>query len=300
MEISVQLSEEMLKEKQALIEALKKDETVLKFLFEHDLPISFVEQFPYRIQKGINNVKRCEKCMGLSHCTQPNHGEVNALIYDGMLRLQPKLCDYAKASKSERNHLKKYWINQMPDHLHTVSLKQIDKKNESADYLRALSEVSMNVMEPDHGLFLYGAVGTGKTYLASCIANYYARKGHSVVFVQTPSWISKVKTMLNDPDGFDREMEMMKHAEVVVFDDFGAESVTPWVRDELLFTILNERMENERLTYFTSNEDFDSLKKHFALSSAGEEEMKAVRLMERVKKLSKALEIRGKNRRFAQ
>lgn len=300
MEINVKLNDEMIKERKELIVQLQKNPDVQKFLSEHELPESFVEQFPFRIQKGINNLKRCEKCIGLNSCTQPKKGEVNVLTYDGMLRLQPKLCHYAMSFKNERNHLKKYWINQMPEHLHTVSLKQIDKKNESADYLRALSEVTMNLIDSQEGLFLYGAVGTGKTYLAACIANYYARKGNTVVFVQTPSWISRMKGMLNDPDGFERDLEMLKRADVVVLDDIGAESVTPWVRDELLFTVLNERMENHKLTYFTSNEDLKTLEDHFAYTSMGEEKMKAVRMMERVKKLSKPLEIKGKNRRFHQ
>ena len=298
MEIKIPVNEEMMKEKEVLVASLKKDEMVNSFLLSNHLDESFVEQFPYRIQKGLNNMKKCAGCSGLHECRQPQKGQVNALSYDGMLVLQPKLCAYASAHQNERAHLKKFWINQMPEHLKTVSIKQINQSNETADYLRALAEVTMNLIHPEEGLFLYGAVGTGKTYLACCIANYFARKGQSVVFVQTPSWISKMKGMFNDPDGFERELEMMKKASVVILDDIGAESVTPWVRDELLFPILNERMENGRLTYFTSNEEFLTLEEHYAYSSMGEEKMKAVRMMERIKKLSKPVEIKGKNRRF--
>ena len=298
MEIKIPVNEEMMKEKEALVASLKKDDTVKSFLVSNELDESFVEQFPYRIQKGLTNMKKCAGCSGLHECRQPQKGQVNALSYDGMLVLQPKLCAYASAHQNERAHLKKFWINQMPEHLKTVSIKQINQSNESADYLRALAEVTMNLIHPEEGLFLYGAVGTGKTYLACCIANYFARKGQSVVFVQTPGWISKMKGMFNDPDGFERELEMMKKASVVILDDIGAESVTPWVRDELLFPILNERMENGRLTYFTSNEEFSTLEEHYAYSSMGEEKMKAVRMMERIKKLSKPVEIKGKNRRF--
>ncbi|MBR5290880.1 MAG: ATP-binding protein [Erysipelotrichaceae bacterium] len=298
MEIKVPVNEEMMKEKEVLVASLKKDDTVKSFLVSNELDERFVEQFPYRIQKGLTNMKKCAGCNGLHECRQPNKGQFNALSYDGMLILQPKLCAYASAHQSERAHLKKFWINQMPEHLKTVSIKQIDQSKESADYLRAFAEVTLNLTQPEQGLYLCGAVGTGKTYLACCIANYFARKGQSVVFVQTPGWISKMKGMFNDPDGFERELEMMKKANVVILDDIGAESVTPWVRDELLFPILNERMENGRLTYFTSNEELSSLQDHYAYSSMGEEKMKAVRLMERIKMLSKPVEIQGKNRRF--
>ena len=298
MEIKIPVNEEMMKEKEVLVASLKKDEIVKAFLVSNQLDESFVEQFPYRIQKGLTNMKKCAGCSGLHECRQPQKGQVNALSYDGMLVLQPKLCAYASAYQNERAHLKKFWINQMPEHLKTVSIKQIDQSKESNDCLRAFDEVTLNLSQPEQGLYLCGAVGTGKTYLACCIANYFARKGQSVVFVQTPGWISKMKGMFNDPDGFERELEMMKKASVVILDDIGAESVTPWVRDELLFPILNERMENGRLTYFTSNEELSSLQDHYAYSSMGEEKMKAVRLMERIKMLSKPVEIKGKNRRF--
>ena len=300
MEINIPINEEMIKEKQELIASLKKDALVQSFLASKQLDETIVEQFPFRIQKGVANLRKCEGCTGLDACTQPLKGQVNALSYDGILRLEPRLCAFASAYKQERAHLSRFWINQMPEHLKTVSIKQIDQSKEGADYLRALAEVTMNLIQPEQGLFLYGAVGTGKTYLAGCIANYFARKGQSVVFVQTPGWISKMKGMFNDPDNFERELEMMKKASVVILDDIGAESVTSWVRDELLFPILNERMENHRLTYFTSNEELSTLEEHYAYTSMGEEKMKAVRMMERIKKLSKPVEIKGKNRRFSE
>ena len=298
MEINVPMTQEMNKEKEEKIQQLKKDPLVLSFLKEHELPLDFVDQFPYRIQKGVDNLRICQGCTGLDKCAQKTKGQVNVLEYNGILTLQPRYCRYASSYKNERAHLKKFWINQMPEHLETVSLKQIDRTGEGADYLLALMEISLNLNDSKEGLYLYGAVGTGKTHLAACIANYHARKGNSVAFVQTPAWISKMKGMLQDTEGFERELEMMKRAAVVVFDDIGAESVTPWVRDELLFGILNERMENQRLTYFTSNESLETLEEHYAYTSLGEEKMKAVRMMERIKKLSKPLEIKGKNRRF--
>ena len=109
-----------------------------------------------------------------------------------------------------------------------------------------------------------------------------------------------MKTLLDDPQEYEKQIRILSKVDFAVFDDIGAESVTPWVRDELLFTVLNERMENHKLTYFTSNEDLKTLEDHFAYTSMGEEKMKAVRMMERVKKLSKPLEIKGKNRRFHQ
>ena len=83
-----------------------------------------------------------------------------------------------------------------------------------------------------------------------------------------------------------------------MFDDIGAESVTSWLRDEILLPVFNQRMEQRRTTWFTSNESFVSLENHYMYNQKSEkEELKAVRIMERIKTLSKELKITGKNRR---
>ena len=80
----------------------------------------------------------------------------------------------------------------------------------------------------------------------------------------------------------------MKRADFAVFDDIGAESVTSWLRDEVLLPIFNERMDRQKLTWFTSNENFSSLENHYMYNQKSDkEELKAVRIMERIKSLSK-------------
>ena len=70
------------------------------------------------------------------------------------------------------------------------------------------------------------------------------------------------------------------------------------MRDELIFPVLNQRMEEKKKTWFTSNEDFISLHDHYRFSAKlGEEEMKAVRIMERIQNLAQMLELKGENRR---
>ena len=52
------------------------------------------------------------------------------------------------------------------------------------------------------------------------------------------------------------------------------------------------------MTWFTSNEDFKTLENHFSVTSRGiEERQKAMRILERIQKLAKPLEIIGSDRR---
>ena len=62
--------------------------------------------------------------------------------------------------------------------------------------------------------------------------------------------------------------------------------------------ILNERMENHRLTFFTSNYNLKELEEHLALDSRGNiDVIKANRLIVRIKALTFEKNVKGRDRR---
>ncbi|MDR2833763.1 MAG: primosomal protein DnaI, partial [Streptococcaceae bacterium] len=71
-----------------------------------------------------------------------------------------------------------------------------------------------------------------------------------------------------------------------------------WIRDSILGVILQYRMQEQKPTFFTSNQDFAHLEKHLENSSKGNiEPLKAKRIMERVKYLSEEVRMDGENKR---
>ena len=79
--------------------------------------------------------------------------------------------------------------------------------------------------------------------------------------------------------------------------DIGAENVTNWGRDEVLGTILQTRMNNNKTTFFTSNLTINELEQHLSLSNSGVDKVKARRIIERVKQLTVDMELVSENRR---
>ena len=79
---------------------------------------------------------------------------------------------------------------------------------------------------------------------------------------------------------------------MLLLDDIGAEYLTPWSRDEVLEPILQYRMDEKLPTFFTSNFDYSGLEKHFTING---ENVKAKRIIERVKYLSKEVRLKCKN-----
>lgn len=83
-----------------------------------------------------------------------------------------------------------------------------------------------------------------------------------------------------------------------MLDDIGAEAMTAWTRDEVLGAILQFRMQEELPTFFSSNYNMKQLEAHLTFTQNGmEEQLKARRIMERIRFLSKEVPLEGKNRR---
>lgn len=149
------------------------------------------------------------------------------------------------------------------------------------------------------GLYLYGSFGVGKTYLLGAVANHLAANGFQTTLVHFPSFAVDMKNAIGD-NRVAEKLDAVKKAPVLMLDDIGADSMSAWVRDEVLGVILEYRMQSELPTFFSSNFSMDQLEKeHLPITQRGDEEpLKAKRLMQRVRFLSTEIAMVGKNRRL--
>lgn len=275
---------------------LSADPRILHLLQEQAIPAAELRQYPTQFDRWLLDQRRCEGCRGLGQCKQKQRGMVPDLFYDGILQPVLHPCAYLTQQEQRTAHLAGYLVNDMDPRLATVSFDAIDVSHEDADYLQVL-KAALNAVQKEEGLYLYGNMGTGKTYLAVCASNYYAKSGRRTAFVHWPTAVRRMRDALEDGE-YRTELNRLTYAPFLVIDDIGAESVTAWNRDDILLPLLNARMEAGRMTWFTSNEDFKTLENHFSVTSRGiEERQKAMRILERIQKLAKPLEIIGSDRR---
>lgn len=299
-QVHFDLSEEQKREKAELVSRLLKEPLVRDWLIQYHLTTDFVESHSGRFQEWVTAKKQCEKCQGLAACTQPRLGKLLELIYDGIINPEIRDCRYLKAKEASVAHVKNYRLHHCSKEMLQISIDQIDFKKESQAYIQLLDSITTIIMDKQNkkGLYLFGRPGVGKTYLGVAITNYYAKENYSVAFVNVPELISNLKMSMNDGYLFEKMMNDLKRSDVVLFDDIGGESVTSWVRDEILLPIFNERMEKHRRTFFTSNYSMAELEEHFATDSRGNsDKIKANRLIERIKALSIERNMTGINRR---
>ncbi len=101
---------------------------------------------------------------------------------------------------------------------------------------------------PDGWLVLQGETGCGKTHLAAAIANHCLQAGKTVKFVVVPDFLDHLRSTFS-PDSqvsYDQLFEEVKNAPLLILDDFGEQSTTPWAQEKL-YQVINYRY-NARLT----------------------------------------------------
>ena len=165
------------------------------------------------------------------------------------------------------------------------------KHNE--DILNFLNDY-MKVSKPGYALLLKGSWGCGKTYLISALFNELSKKRISTEIVYYPELLRDIKS---DFDTYGDRMDYLENVDLLLIDDIGAEKVTEWSRDEILGTILQKRMNNYKTTFFTSNLNMEELENHLRINSYSDDEIKARRIIERVKQLTEDMELVSENKR---
>lgn len=289
-------SEKEKEEAKSVCENLKKDQTFTSLLQERNISLSHCDMHPYMLQRWYTNYLPCITCNGLSTCKQMQNGYFNDLVDDGYLHIEKHACPYMQHYLQERNHLDHYLLNDLPKEMETTAFETLKLDNEPTQYLQVVQE-ALQAIQQNHGLYIYGTMGSGKTYLASCACNHYARNHDSVVFVHYPSFVQRMIRELESGE-YKTTLQKLLYAKFVVIDDIGAEAVTEWNRDTILLPILNERYEKGLLTWFTSNEDLETLLTHFTFTTKGKQEkMKALRILERIKAMAKPVILTTKSKR---
>ena len=113
--------------------------------------------------------------------------------------------------------------------------------------------------EPNNGwLVLIGVVGCGKTHLAAAIKNERDEQGAQTLFKTTPDLLDYLRaTYAPDSDvTYDRGFDAIRKADMLILDDYGAHSSTPWA-EEKLFQLLNYRFNARLPTVITTNQPLD-------------------------------------------
>ena len=126
--------------------------------------------------------------------------------------------------------------------------KRLELPSEQRQNLRQAFNLAVEfARSPEGWLIFQGINGCGKTHLAAAIANYQLAHGKPVYFVVVPDLLDHLRSTFS-PDSkisYDEFSEKLKGVPLLILDDFGEQSATPWAQEKL-YQLINYRY-NARL-----------------------------------------------------
>jgi DNA replication protein DnaC len=113
---------------------------------------------------------------------------------------------------------------------------------------------------PEGWLVFMGDTGCGKTHLAAAIVNYRYEAGKPALFIVVPEFLDHLRSAFSPESkvSYDELFETVKTAPLLVLDDFGEHSMTPWVREKL-YQLINYRHNSRLPTVITTQYSFDQI-----------------------------------------
>lgn len=255
-------------------------------------------KYTSKLERTVCELNNCSNCKSLHTCQNKVEGMVYyPTIKDEKLEFNYVACKYKKKDIKQKEEIKSKFF-EMPYHIKMAKMSNIEINSTRAKIIKWINKFydDFKSGKQTKGLYLSGSFGSGKTYILSALLNELSKLNYSCIIVYYPELLRSIKESFNSDD-YNERINEIKKCDLLLLDDIGAETTTPWNRDEILGTILQYRMDNKKATFFTSNLNIKELENHFITSNKDEEVIKARRIIERVKYLTDELELIGENKR---
>ena len=106
-----------------------------------------------------------------------------------------------------------------------------------------------DMLKKSQGILMYGEPGTGKSFTAACIANYLLDRGEPVIMTS----VLRLTDMIQKSERKEQDIiNRLKHADLVIFDDFGVERSTDYAL-ERAYSIIDSRHRSRLPMIVTTN-----------------------------------------------
>ena len=135
------------------------------------------------------------------------------------------------------------------------------------------------------GLLLYGTVGSGKTYIAACIANELINRGRPCLVTNFARITNTLQGMF---EGKQRYLDDLNRLDLLVIDDLSAERDTSFM-NEMVFNVIDARYRSGKPLIVTSNLTSEELMRPSSVDKQ--------RIYSRVLEMCFPVEVKGIDRR---
>lgn len=125
---------------------------------------------------------------------------------------------------------------------------------------KALKAAHRFAKRPKGWLIFMGSYGCGKTHLAAAIANYRASLGAPPLFIMVPDLLDHLRATFSPKSdvSYDRRFDEIRTSPLLILDDLGTQSMTPWVKEKL-YQLFTYRYNAELPTVITTADSMEEI-----------------------------------------
>lgn len=269
-------------EDQKLIERMRQEyyscPSAVKYIKSLKIPEEKVEEDIVKIYDFVSDLNFCKKCPGVSNCNKSTPRLCTKIVYeDGVISRELVPCkEYLKQIKFRNQFI----VRDFDDDWLFSDLRRIDKSEG-----RRLAIEKYNAFlkgESSEWLYIMGEAGSGRTFLAANIALDIAKKEKGpIAFIDTPIRFKEIASK-KDNDQFNQLVEKYSTVPVLILDDLGNEYKSDYVRENILFPILNARSKNHLMTIITSDFNINDVTTMYLTNQASKPKVEQIkRLLKR-------------------
>lgn len=275
-----------------------KDEKFKKLVEQLNIDSKILMKYTSNLEESALEYDNCTSCKSLLNCKNKICGYAYLPKANGkMLTFDYKACKKREKLNKERNYQKNVYLYELSEDIRNAKISDIyTKYTERYKVINYLQDFIKNFEKGNSkGLYLHGNFGCGKSYLVAATFNELAKRGIKSAIIFWSEFLRDLKTSFQTD--FKEKFDKIKKAPLLLIDDIGAENTTSWGRDEILCPLLQFRMEEHLPTFFTSNLNLSELEVHLSVNKDSVDQLKAKRLIERIKQLTVDLEMLSDNLR---
>lgn len=193
-------------------------------------------------------------------CHKPKQARIK--WFKGKTKIVPVICDCDKAEEKREVKERKRWEyertvkhlihNGFIDRRYFKETFAADDRHDSqiSDFCRNYVKDWKKNEQEHNGILLYGSVGTGKTFYASCIVNALLRRGILSCLINLPDIISRIQNEDFGEKG--STLKQLNEFRLIALDDFGTQRLTSFGLEQT-FEIIDARCQTGKPMIATTN-----------------------------------------------
>lgn len=274
------------------LKIVKNNESFQEFIALNSLTNEEILNNISKFLKVLSDRSICENCQDLKRCEKYPKGKCLDLEFDDDNRLINLVYFDCEREAIQHEYEIQYLIKDFPNENLEYEFKEIanpDYFDCRKNMIAYLSEIILKDLKK--GIFLTGSRRCGKTFALSLFSKAFIKKYHqSVAFVDS----SKIFKNLNDlyftnKEEMEQLFDKLCDVDLLVIDDFGNEFKNEYIRDLIVYPLLNSRLINNKLTCFSSSYTIEEISQMYQLRER--ESPKARLLKEVISELTREISV---------